>query len=543
MFFGIIPYGHEDEITKRFPVVTVAIVTINLVFFAIIHARIQSAEKRLPQILDKFPKGEVRPMFGPPNPWANPTFARPSPSDIWLRVQAMETEKTWVDYRRGGMTAEKDPEAYRKEQERFEEFRTLVREYEASHRIAYGEGAFEGLAYQGGDKFRIWMPLSSMFVHFGWMHLIGNFIVLMIAGTKVEDLLGRLNFSLLYVLGGCVAAFAHILFGGAPRIPFGGASGAITTLMGVFLIYCYDTRVHFVWFAFVPGMFRTGTFSAPTYFVFSVMILGDVYSAIAGWNAPAHAGGVAHWAHIGGYAFGIGAILAIKSLGLETRLFPMVGTDATGKIVVNHPMLLWRKHDLLEGALALRARGRCIEAAALFEKIAEDHPQASGPLLEAADSYRMARDATRQQASLVAAAQRALRARAEPESLEAYRRLQEAFPGAMLESAEQLQVAATLERAGEYPEAAGALRRLLDTGLQGMPAVKALFRYAQIYEQQFHQNEVALDVYRQALIQAGADPSWGQMIRERMSVLQHARRGASVPPPPPPPFDSHRRAS
>lgn len=553
---GILPYGHDDEVTRRFPAVTFGIVIVNVVFFAVIHTRIQRAAKRV----DELKKELMRPGTGrffeemqPPTPFDPTIFVDPTPKEVQKKIRAEEPGEFIMQFRHGREGLERrSQEDIDRDTARWKERTAKAEEYASAYDIKHEGGAYRGLAQQGGRdaaggrNFRIWMPLTSMFVHFGWSHLIGNFLFLLIAGTKIEDVWGRRNFGILYLIGGLVANFAHVLSSRQPEIMFGGASGAIAALMGTFLIFCFDARIKFVWYIFFFGLLRTGTFLLPAYVVFPALVLMDIYMAIQGLTGMA-ADDVAHWAHIGGFFFGLAVAAAIRQLELERKLFPIVEADALGRVVADSPLSVWKKHELYEEAIGLRARGRLPEAAALFEKMGEDHPDVPGPWEEAADCYRLARDPDRQRTSLLAAVTRALRRKADTEAMLVYRKLQDAFPGILLEPPEQLQVVSLLERKGEHPEAANALRRLLDSGVQGPIAVKALFRYGEICEKRFQQMETALDAYRQALILVNGDPNWAPLLRERMDAVQKARKTASdkAPPPPrpappmPPPMDPH----
>jgi len=169
---------------------------------------------------------------------------------------------------------------------------------------------------------------TSMFMHGGWAHILGNMWVLWIVGDNVEDKVGKFGYLVLYLLGGCAAAltFAAIaLAGGAdPRamslygrdlVPLVGASGAIAAIMGVYLVFFPEARIRMlVWWLFFV---RIVPVRAKWFIGLTLAI--DLLMSVAANGASS--GGVATMAHVGGGVFGIVVALTIK---------PMVGGGGEG---------------------------------------------------------------------------------------------------------------------------------------------------------------------------------------------------------------------
>ena len=158
-------------------------------------------------------------------------------------------------------------------------------------------------------------PLSSMFMHGGWMHLIGNMWFLWVFGNNVEDSMGKIRFLLFYLLTGVAAAATQVLVNPASAIPMVGASGAISGVMGAYIILYPRVRVHMLVFL---GIFIT-TITVPAVFMlgywFLLQLLGGV-PALA-----RESGGVAFWAHTGGFVAGMLLVLVFRSSSLiEARL-------------------------------------------------------------------------------------------------------------------------------------------------------------------------------------------------------------------------------
>ena len=141
---------------------------------------------------------------------------------------------------------------------------------------------------------------TSMFLHGGWMHILGNMVYLVVFGNNIEDRLGHVKFLLFYLGSGFLAAFAHILSDPTSPIPTVGASGAIAGVMGAYIVSYPSARVICAVFL---GFFYT-TIEVPAIIVLGVWILTQVGSATmqAGTQMG---GGVAYLAHIGGFFGGI----------------------------------------------------------------------------------------------------------------------------------------------------------------------------------------------------------------------------------------------
>jgi membrane associated rhomboid family serine protease len=143
--------------------------------------------------------------------------------------------------------------------------------------------------------------VTSMFLHGGWLHLLGNLWFLWVFGNNIEDSMGHARFLVFYLATGLAAAGAHLLTASASSVPVVGASGAISGVMGAYLVLYPRVRVEtlvvlvvFVQIVQLPAAAMLGLW-------FALQLLsGAVSSAVAG--------GVAFWAHVGGFAAGAALI-------------------------------------------------------------------------------------------------------------------------------------------------------------------------------------------------------------------------------------------
>jgi membrane associated rhomboid family serine protease len=152
------------------------------------------------------------------------------------------------------------------------------------------------------DEKTSWTWLTSMFVHEGFFHLAGNMIYLFLFGACVEDLLGRLRFSLFYLGGGLLANLSQVLLTTDldAHIPIVGASGAICACIGAFLIALPGTEINFRYFGWIFFRVFSGEFWLKAWLVIAFWFLMDFASLVLQLGFAGGGGGVAFGAHVGG---------------------------------------------------------------------------------------------------------------------------------------------------------------------------------------------------------------------------------------------------
>src|SRR6267142_3707637 len=140
--------------------------------------------------------------------------------------------------------------------------------------------------------------LTSMFMHGSWSHILGNMVFLWAFGPEMEDLMGRRQYLVFYLLGGLAATAAQVAADPSSTVPNLGASGAIAAVMGAFLVTYPRDRIRslLVIFIFVKVTFIPAALLIGVWFLLQLVSVGTV--------ATAQAGGVAYVAHIGGLVFG-----------------------------------------------------------------------------------------------------------------------------------------------------------------------------------------------------------------------------------------------
>ena len=165
----------------------------------------------------------------------------------------------------------------------------------------------------GRDVSRLSSVITSMFLHGGWMHLIGNMWFLWVYGDNVEDALGHGKYLLFYLLCGVAAAAAQYVVYPDSRVPTLGASGAIAGVMGAYLIKFPHSRI----LTLIPIFFFFTTLELPAVLILVYWFVLQFFSGFGsiGYSQVSQ-GGVAWFAHIGGF---IAGMILIKTMGTKER--------------------------------------------------------------------------------------------------------------------------------------------------------------------------------------------------------------------------------
>jgi rhomboid family protein len=159
----------------------------------------------------------------------------------------------------------------------------------------------EFLAQHCPNKSWLASVFVAMFLHGGWLHIAGNMLFLWVFGNNVEDVLGRLTFILFYFLGGLAATGLQLAFDPNSIVPNLGASGAIAAILGAYAVMFPRARVRtLVIFFFITLM------DLPAVFVLGAWFVLQLFSGVGGIGSDFN-GGVAYWAHVGGFVFGLAA--------------------------------------------------------------------------------------------------------------------------------------------------------------------------------------------------------------------------------------------
>jgi rhomboid family protein len=186
-----------------------------------------------------------------------------------------------------------------------------------------------------------WTYFTSMFVHAGIFHLVGNMIFLFLFGCCVEDIIGRVRFAAFYLASGIISALAFIAF--TPEhfnseVPLGGASGAISACMGMYLLLRTDSDIEFKYFYWLFFLaVGSGEFEVPAWVAITFWFVKDLFWTVFGFFQDQHGGGTAFGAHVGGFLAGL-AMVAVYKFMMKWR----APETEPGELIINPAKIMAR---------------------------------------------------------------------------------------------------------------------------------------------------------------------------------------------------------
>ena len=158
--------------------------------------------------------------------------------------------------------------------------------------------------------FNVLSLFTSMFLHAGPLHFLGNMLYLWIFGDNVEDQIGHIRFIFFYLLCGAVASMAHVFMNPASPVPTIGASGAIAAVMGAYFVLYPHSRI----LALLPLFIYWDVIEVPAIFFLGIWFVMQFFSGVGSiaMGARAGSGGVAFWAHVAGFLAGIATVFVFR---------------------------------------------------------------------------------------------------------------------------------------------------------------------------------------------------------------------------------------
>jgi membrane associated rhomboid family serine protease len=333
----LIPIGHENMTARRWPVITLALIAINVVVFLFTSSAV---EEESPQLRDA--RVHILILAAQHPELTMQTEAQRLVDDFkqsdpaaWAQLQS-----AYREVNDAGDTNDKpmdDPAVLQKEMDTATAAYVKIDSASLPERYAFVPAKPTAISY-----------LTANFLHGGWLHLIGNMWFLWLAGFVLEDVWGRRVYTVFYLVAGAAALQFHAWSNPGSVIPTLGASGAVAALMGAFLIRFPKMKIEMAWFFLMrPFLFR---FKAAAYWLLPLWLLLEVfYGTLSGSS------GVAHWAHVGGFLFGALAALGLHYSGLEHKANKAIEEKVS-----------WTPDAEIDQANTLMDHGQLEEAAAML---------------------------------------------------------------------------------------------------------------------------------------------------------------------------------
>jgi membrane associated rhomboid family serine protease len=299
----IVPIRHENMQSRRWPVVTLALIAINILVFLLTMQSMDNAATQAPQSTEVRLHIRLLAAMHPelqmsPEAQAMVEKFRQDEPKAWKYAQDgnREVQDAW-DAR---MRMIESPAAFQAEMD------SLCAQY-AQNKQAESASFLDQYGFVTAHPKPI-SYVTANFLHAGWLHLIGNMWFLWLAGFVLEDRWGRVIYAIFYLVAGAAALQLYAWIGGAHVVI--GASGAIAALMGAFMVRFGKMKLDMLWLVRLNPV----RFQAEAYWMLPLWLLAEFWGTIFGQGD-----GVAHWAHIGGFVFGVVIALAIQHSGLEHK--------------------------------------------------------------------------------------------------------------------------------------------------------------------------------------------------------------------------------
>jgi len=349
----LLPLRHENMEGRRWPVITIALIALNVLIFLGTHWTMdEQVQQEVPvrkQILILAATHPELQISDPEVAWWIGSLRTGNPK-LWGQIQQQSRLLQGVADLRSSA-----PEGG-SEQEEMNSLVQQLHDQEAAtirHRFAFYPAHPTATSY-----------ITANFLHSGFLHIIGNMWFLWLAGFILEDTWGRIIYPVFYMLAGAAAMLVHAWTNPGSYVATIGASGAVAGLMGAFLSRFPTMKIEMIW---IFGFFRSYRFKAAAYWLLPAWLLMEVfYGSLFGASS-----GVAHWAHVGGFVFGAAVGYGVRLSGLEHAAEQGI-----------QEKISWVSHPLLAEANEQLEQGKLDEAAANIKKLLVEKPNS-------VEAYRM----------------------------------------------------------------------------------------------------------------------------------------------------------
>ncbi|MBW2713449.1 MAG: rhomboid family intramembrane serine protease, partial [Deltaproteobacteria bacterium] len=356
----IIPLGHEESQVRRLPWVSFVIVAIcTVVLLGTDMGSLQAPVTSVDYLLDASD-------YWRENPYLEPT---PEILDVVGRdVSSGQREQYLELIRQDGydMGAYLDPQELQRQQDHLDDLIAMANSNFAAEPTEVQSNPFTRWGLTPADPQAVNF-ITHIFMHGGWMHLIGNMFMLLIAGAAIEDRFGRPLFAAFFLLGGIAAGGIHMLANPESTMPMVGASGAVGAVFGAFLVRFTHSKIRFFYFYMwlIPFRIYKGTFAVRALVVAPLWFMSEALDAYI-VRASGYSDGVAHWAHMGGFVFGIGGAFIVRQLKFEERYIDSAIEDK---------VTFFQANPVLEEAMGARSEGDLERAFGLLEAEVAKNPK------------------------------------------------------------------------------------------------------------------------------------------------------------------------
>lgn len=426
----IIPIGHESSTVRRLPWVTFTIMALCLAAHIMISGTMNKQAKELVNTAQEIIEYYVQHPYLKLDPEIKKLFFPDTQPESMAEVFGYLKE---------------EPDKYTLEKEQAELDRITEK-----FKLVYQTIPYRKYGFIPAERTALGM-MAYMFIHAGWLHLLGNLFFLYLSGPFIEDVWGRPLYAVFYLLMGVISAQMFATHYPSSAVPLVGASGAISGVMGAFLVRYFKTKIKF-FYIFFP--FARGTFKAPAWLMLPLWLFLELLNAkLMDAINPGGGGGVAHWAHIWGFAFGFLFAVGMNYFQVEEKY---IHKKIESKISFVDPAF-----KMYEDAMEVREMGKNKEAYAMLLAGAQKypgHPELADGLWTI--GLEMGRE-IEVSTYLLKAIKNLLEKNNFETALRYYRELKREVPLASFSGYFKIKLMEYLEREGEIEEATGLAKEVL----------------------------------------------------------------------------------
>lgn len=515
----LLPIGNENSTVQRLPWVTFAIIGLNILIFCLTLPAVIKSEGELQE------NGRVIQDYLSTKPYliTDENLKKMADSGVISKDQVEEIKDSLSRYAEATQAATaRIPSMQRDIEQR--QFESMIEDF--------------GSVYRSRPFFRFGVVpaelkpaslITSIFMHGGLIHLLGNLLFFFAVGFSLEDIWGRVFFSCFYLLGGIVAGGAHIWIHPDSTVPCIGASGAIAAVMGAFLIRFFKSKIKILYW-FYPAVYfgarPFGTFNLAAYIFLPFWFLEQLLGA---WLSRGSDGsGVGVWAHIGGFVFGMVVALATTRLKIEERILkPAIDAKVEFGAV-----------GVVRDALAALDRGAWDEAEQLLLRYLSTSPQDVSATLALIQVYQQSGDPVKMREAYARQIPQYIDLGDKESALYVYDSLLTTFgdekPQLTISPRHWMVVCDYLVEREMFREAAVEYRRLAEHYPQQPFAVKALLNSGDTFLTKLNSTKEALASYEQGLALNPTQLAWVNRLQEGKARATARLQPKSLEMPPRP---------
>jgi membrane associated rhomboid family serine protease len=341
----LLPIQHENMSARRWPVITLGLILVNFVAFLGTNWVMEKQDSKLSQVREHILILAAR----------NPELILTPEVQEWRDAFRSQDPAAWADLQDPNVEVLDDWDARMRQIDDPAALQTEMDSIASQYSTLLASSIDQRYAFVSAHP-RLIAYLTSNFLHLGWFHLLCNMWFLWLAGFVLEDAWGRTLYLLVYMTAGAVACQVYAWASPGSIAPLLGASGAVSGLMGAFLVRFPRMKIRMMWF-FDLGLFPFSRFWIRAYWILPVWALLEINYG----TGPRD--GIGHWAHVGGFLFGGIAAVALRYSGVEHKANKAI-----------EEKVAWTPEPEISQANVLMEQGKLLEAAATLNEYLATNP-------------------------------------------------------------------------------------------------------------------------------------------------------------------------